>query len=234
MKSPIMTREDYEAENVLYRFVDLKMEFEDASQDLEKSYPKGTRAVQEELKQRGLDATDWRVTAYVQNNELRKIGRTLVWYRFDIDAFATQLEAAGGRALTRDALYRLTGCDDKDGLTWQLTWQEERDIQAREAKIRLEHLSHQIECSVFELLAAEVFGDMFIKWFEGQLIKRYTPACDFHFYWYDWQESHIALAKEFIVERRGSAEFQKQVVRQENIAKRKDEFWRLWNGRDKS
>jgi hypothetical protein len=125
-----MTRQEYDGERLRMLMRGFGMSDDEARKHLEREYPKGTRAVIDELRFRGLDATEWRVTSHCAfQRELAPpiVGGSRAWGRQHVEDFAEALEARGD--LMPSAIYR-----SELGISWT----EEQEILARITAKRLE------------------------------------------------------------------------------------------------
>lgn len=113
MNSPVMTRDEYEM-LWLQRKMAQGLTPEQLDLAKERHYPKGTKQVQQELRFRGIDATDWRVQDFAATCDppLHQYCGVRLWFRGDIDRLAGRLEEQG--KLTPDAQFR-----KNHGLTWK-------------------------------------------------------------------------------------------------------------------
>lgn len=118
-----MTRQEYDGERVRVLMAGLDLNEADARKRLEREYPKSTDAVIDELRFRGLDATEWRVTSHCRlwpDLAPPIVGGSRAWGRQHIEDFAEDLEAGG--VLMPSAIYR-----SELGISWA----EEQAIRAR-------------------------------------------------------------------------------------------------------
>jgi hypothetical protein len=125
-----MTRQEYDGERLRMLMRGSGMSEEEARKHLERQYPKPTNMVIDELRFRGLDATEWRVTSHcVSRPDLAPpiVGGSRVWGRQHVEDFAEALEAHGD--LMPSAIYR-----SELGISWT----DEQEILARITAKRLE------------------------------------------------------------------------------------------------
>jgi len=118
-----MTRQEYDGERLRVLMTGLGVNEADARRHLAREYPKATGAVIDELRVRGLDATEWRVTTHCTlRPDLAPpiVGGSRAWGRQHIDDFANELEAQG--RLMPSAIYRAE---------LGVSWTEEQAILAR-------------------------------------------------------------------------------------------------------
>lgn len=102
-----MTRQEYDGERVRVLMEGLGVSEADARRQLEREYPKATDAVIDELRFRGLAASEWRVTTHCRlRPDLAPpiVGGSRAWGRQHTDDFAEELGFQG--RLMPSAVYR--------------------------------------------------------------------------------------------------------------------------------
>jgi|GEM_PF-5988617 len=120
----VMTRREFDEERMrVLTAAGQAANPEEARRLVEMSYPKSTSAAIDELRFRGLDATEWRVLDYCETNPGLAppiVGGSRVWGKQHIDELAEVLESHG--KLLPSAIYRKE---------LGISWAQEQEIRRR-------------------------------------------------------------------------------------------------------